>query len=236
MRSFLMLTALYSKGCKDRTSTTVTPLFIFSLMDSTQATINACQTLKRHLLSLARRQARIRGVQKSDPRVVSERINSVRDPAYRPTSVLTTGDTGEWITQFNADRRHGPRVLVRDRSVEYVSCDSKDASQKVSGTGNVRVANLGPRTVIMRSIQPVQGQRSPGDRGAQLSGVRGLQRETESVHRSRFFAQDKQEMDLLLRRRSERQSVHPAIHTALIFCLFGSAVYVWYALTSLFSF
>jgi hypothetical protein len=133
----------------------------------------------------------------------------VRNPSYRPATIRPTGDAGKRIVGSHVDRRNRSRVLLRNRSVEYVSLPVEDVAQEVSGASDDRMANIGTRKVLMREIPTVSGQHPQSDRFAQLPSMFVLQRDSECLHGSRCVPSSKPY--LLLRRRSEFQQTCRAL-------------------------
>lgn len=191
--------------------------------------------LRQHLLALARRRRGIRGIQKRDPRTVSERIKRVQDPAaYRPAIVHPASDAGEWSFGSLAHRRDGSRVLIRDRAMEHVPGESEEAPRKVSRSSDAGLANRRTRAVVVWPVREISGRHTPSDRASQLPRVCTLEREAESLHRRRFVTQNQRPVELLLRRRGGFSGGALTIRTVAVACgtfLFSYIIFSLYTIS-----
>lgn len=188
---------------------------------------------RRCILAMVRIGPWLRGIQERHPAPVSERDVIVWDSPNRPAFIRAASGAGERRAGPDADRRHRPRFLLRDRSMEYFTCACGDPSCTLSGTSDARVADLGTRPVFVRKVRALPGRHPESDRQPQLSSVCTPQRATESMRWRRQAAPDRQTVELLFLRRGRQQQEQAAVRVALIvwlLCCTGAVVYFLRAL------
>lgn len=171
----------------------------------------------RRVLALARGRSGIRRLQKRHPRFLSERIECVWSPSYRPTSVCAAGDARKRCVRSRNYGWNGSRVFLRNRAMEQVPNQSQNMAQKASRTNHYRMADRRTRKELVRSVQTISGRRETSDCASQLPGMCTLQREAECVQRRRLLAQNQQSRIVLFRRRSEFIRARRIVRTFHVF-------------------